>query len=48
MNSFYYVWVGNTMRSVLFDNLKDAEQRRQKLLSEGYKGVWVETIGETK
>ena len=42
----YFVWVGTTMRSVLFMSLAEARKHRDKLVSEGYRNVSIQNNGE--
>jgi hypothetical protein len=38
----YYVWVGTTMRSILFDSLSEAQAHQAQLLAQGMPNVSIE------
>ena len=40
MNKLYYVWIGNTLRSRLFDYTEAVEYRNQ-LVNQGYNNVYM-------
>jgi hypothetical protein len=44
MKQLYYVWIGDTFRSVLYDNYTEAYNRYIGLVNEGFNNARIEEV----
>jgi hypothetical protein len=44
MSYFYFVWIGDTFRSVLYNNYTEAYNRYISLVNDGFDNVRIEKV----